>query len=165
MLYTNRGPILFYNWDTAGQEHFGGLRDGYYIGAHCAILMFDVTSRITYQHVEKWHRDLTRVCENIPIVLVANKVDVKDRQVKTKEVTFHRKKSLQYVEISARTNYNIDKPYILLLQKLANDPSITLTQQPAVLPPEFAIDPTIPPTIERELQELLGVPSSETGGF
>jgi len=27
--HTNRGKILFYCWDTAGQEKFGGLRDGY----------------------------------------------------------------------------------------------------------------------------------------
>jgi len=29
--HTNRGPIKFNVWDTAGQEKFGGLRDGYYI--------------------------------------------------------------------------------------------------------------------------------------
>lgn len=36
--------------------------------------MFDVTSRITYKNVPNWHRDLTRVCEHIPIVLCGNKV-------------------------------------------------------------------------------------------
>lgn len=39
--------------------------------------MFDVTSKITYKNVPNWHRDLERVCENIPIVLCGNKVDVK----------------------------------------------------------------------------------------
>ncbi len=29
--HTNRGVIRFNVWDTAGQEKFGGLRDGYYI--------------------------------------------------------------------------------------------------------------------------------------
>ena len=77
--FTNRGALKFNVWDTAGQEMFGGLRDGYYIQGQCAIIMFDVTSRITYKNVPNWHRDLTRVCENIPIVLVGNKVDVKDR--------------------------------------------------------------------------------------
>lgn len=47
------------------------------IGGQCAIIMFDVTSRITYKNVPNWHRDLVRVCENIPIVLCGNKVDVK----------------------------------------------------------------------------------------
>merc|ERR1712196_604514 len=71
----------------------GGLRDGYYIQGQCAIVMFDVTSRITYKNVPNWHRDLTRVCENIPIVLTGNKVEIKDRKVKAKQITFHRKKT------------------------------------------------------------------------
>lgn len=74
---TNFGTIIFNVWDTAGQEKFGGLRDGYYIQGQCGIIMFDVTSRITYKNVPNWHRDLERVCENIPIVLCGNKVDVK----------------------------------------------------------------------------------------
>jgi GTP-binding nuclear protein Ran len=61
----------------------------------CAVIMFDVTARVTYKNVPNWHRDLVRVCENIPIVLCGNKVDVKDRKVKAKTITFHRKKNLQ----------------------------------------------------------------------
>jgi len=61
-------------------------RDGYYIHGQCAIIMFDVTSRLTYKNVPTWHRDLCRVCEAIPIVLCGNKVDVKNRQVKPKQV-------------------------------------------------------------------------------
>jgi GTPase SAR1 family protein len=59
---TNRGKIRFFCWDTAGQEKFGGLRDGYYIHGQCAIIMFDVTSRLTYKNVPTWHRDLCRYC-------------------------------------------------------------------------------------------------------
>lgn len=95
VFYTNRGPIRFNVWDTAGQEKFGGLRDGYYIQGQCAIIMFDVTARVTYKNVPNWHRDLIRVCENIPIVLCGNKVDIKDRKVKAKTIVFHRKKNLQ----------------------------------------------------------------------
>lgn len=95
IFHTNRGPIRFNVWDTAGQEKFGGLRDGYYIQGQCAVIMFDVTSRVTYKNVPNWHRDLVRVCENIPIVLCGNKVDIKDRKVKAKSIVFHRKKNLQ----------------------------------------------------------------------
>ena len=52
----------------------GGLREPYYIGANAAIIMFDVTARITYKNVPRWYKDLIRGCENIPIVLVGNKV-------------------------------------------------------------------------------------------
>ena len=111
---TNLGPIQFNVWDTAGQEKFGGLRDGYYIQGQCAIIMFDVTSRITYRSVPNWYRDITRVCENIPIVLCGNKVEIKDRKVKAKQINFHRKKNLQYFEISAKVNYNFEKPFVWL---------------------------------------------------
>jgi small GTP-binding protein len=83
--HTNFGTICFNVWDTAGQEKFGGLRDGYYIQGQCGIIMFDVTSRITYKNVPNWHRDLERVCENIPIVLCGNKVDVKVSRVMLRE--------------------------------------------------------------------------------
>ena len=53
--HTNRGVICFNVWDTAGQEKFGGLRDGYYIQGNCAIIMFDVTSRPTYKNVPNWY--------------------------------------------------------------------------------------------------------------
>ena len=117
--FTSRGPIVANCWDTAGQEKFGGLRDGYYIGGQAAIIMFDVTSRITYKNVPTWHRDLTRVCENIPIVLVGNKVDVQDRQVKPKQIVFHRRKNLQYYDVSAKSNYNFEKPFLYLIRKVS----------------------------------------------
>merc|ERR1712109_213631 len=118
VFHTNRGPIRFNVWDTAGQEKFGGLRDGYYIQGQCTIIMFDVTSRVTYKNVPNWHRDLVRVCENIPIVLTGNKVDIKDRKVKAKSIVFHRKKNLQYYDISAKSNYNFEKPFLWLARKL-----------------------------------------------
>lgn len=123
-------------WDTAGQEKLSGLRDGYYVQANCAIIMFDVTSRITYKNVPNWYRDLVRVCENVPIVLVGNKVDVKDRKVKAKMIDFHRKKNLQYYDISAKSNYNFEKPFLWLARKLSGDAHLIFTEAPAYAPPE-----------------------------
>jgi len=54
--------------------------------------------------VPHWHKDLTRVCENIPIVLCGNKVGCKDRKVKPKDIHFHRKKNLQVQHISNELN-------------------------------------------------------------
>ena len=107
VFHTNRGQIRFNVWDTAGQEKFGGLRDGYYIQGQCAIIMFDVTSRVTYKNVPNWHRDLVRVCENIPIVLCGNKVDIKDRKVKAKSIVFHRKKNLQVSAYHKITDFSL----------------------------------------------------------
>jgi len=156
--HTNRGQLVFNVWDTAGQEKFGGLRDGYYIQGQCAIIMFDVTSRITYKNVPNWHRDMVRVCENIPIVLVGNKVDVKERKVKAKQITFHRKKNLQYYDISARSNYNFEKPFLWLARKLVGDPNLSFVESPALKPPEVVIDKATVEQYEQELQNASAVP-------
>ncbi|UJR14204.1 hypothetical protein I4U23_001197 [Adineta vaga] len=134
---TNFGRIIFNVWDTAGQEKFGGLRDGYYIGGQCAIIMFDVTSRITYRNVPNWHKDLVRVCEQIPIVLCGNKVDVKDRKLKARSITFHRKANMQYYEMSARSNYNFEKPFLWIARKLAGRDDLHFVVATAMLQPDF----------------------------
>jgi GTP-binding nuclear protein Ran len=112
--------------------------------------MFDVCSRITYSNVPKWYKDLTRVCENIPIVLVGNKVDVKDRKVKAKQITFHRKKNLQYYDISAKSNYQFEKPFVWLLRRLTNDPNLMLVEAPVLAPVEVAFDADQQRAIELE---------------
>ncbi|KAL4641714.1 GTP-binding nuclear protein Ran isoform X1 [Arapaima gigas] len=170
VFHTNRGAIKFNVWDTAGQEKFGGLRDGYYIQGNqftkpckfqlycksyisqCAIIMFDVTSRVTYKNVPNWHRDLVRVCENIPIVLCGNKVDIKDRKVKAKSIVFHRKKNLQYYDISAKSNYNFEKPFLWLARKLIGDPNLEFVAMPALAPPEVAMDPSLAAQYEHDLK-------------
>ena len=158
LFHTSRGPIKFNCWDTAGQEKFGGLRDEYYIQGQCAIIMFDVTSRITYKNVPNWHRDLTRACGNIPIVLCGNKVERKDRKVKVKMLTFHRKKNAQYYSISTKSNYNIEEPFLWLAKKLFGDDQLTFVEAPALQPPEFTFDPA---SIEKELAEAQASPLPE----
>ena len=69
VFYTNKGAFQFICWDTSGKEKFGGRCDSFYREAHCAIIMFDGTSRVTYKNMPIWRRDLVRVRENIPIVL------------------------------------------------------------------------------------------------
>jgi len=150
---TNLGKITFDVWDTAGQEKFGGLRDGYYINGHAGIIMFDVTSRITYKNVPNWHRDLVRVCENIPIVLTGNKVDVKERKVKAKTITFHRKKNLQYYDISAKSNYNFEKPFLWLARKLVGNQSLEFVAAPALAPPEVQVDQAVLEQYQKEMED------------
>lgn len=150
---TKYGEIEFNVWDTAGQEKFGGLRDGYYIQSNGAIIMFDVTSRVTYKNVPNWHRDLVRVCDNIPIVLCGNKVDVKDRKVKAKAIVFHRKKNLQYYDISAKSNYNFEKPFLFLARKLMGDSSLEFVAMPALKPAEVVMDPEQIKRMEDEMKD------------
>ncbi|PGH04695.1 GTP-binding nuclear protein GSP1/Ran [Blastomyces parvus] len=164
---TNLGAIQFDVWDTAGQEKFGGLRDGYYINGQCGIIMFDVTSRITYKNVPSWHRDLVRVCENVPIVLCGNKVDVKERKVKAKTITFHRKKNLQYYDISAKSNYNFEKPFLWLARKLVGNASLEFVADIALAPPEATVDPAAIAQAEEEMKQaaMMPLPDEDDADF
>jgi GTP-binding nuclear protein Ran len=106
-------------------------------------------------------RDLTRVCENIPIVLCGNKVEVKDRKVKAKQITFHRKKNLQYYEISAKVNYNFEKPFLWLTRKVAGNNAIEFVEAPALAPPEAEIDMAQMARYQQELDQAAAVPIPE----
>jgi len=123
----------------------------------------DVTSRVTYKNVPNWHRDLVRVCENVPIVLCGNKVDIKDRKVKAKSIVFHRKKNLQYYDISAKSNYNFEKPFLWLARKLIGDPNLELVAMPALAPPEVVMDPALLQQLSNDLREAesIALPEDE----
>jgi GTP-binding nuclear protein Ran len=102
--------------------------------------MFDLTSRITYKNVPKWYKDLTRVCEKVPIVLVGNKADVKERKLKASNIIFHRKRNLQYYDVSAKSNYQYEKPFVWLMRQLSGDDNLHLVQEIALLPAEIQMD-------------------------
>merc|ERR1711912_77076 len=108
---------------------------GYYIQGQSAIIMFDVTSRITYKNVPNWHRDIVRVGKNIQ---------------------FHRKRNLQYYDLSARSNYNFEKPFLWLARRLTNQPNLQFVGQYAKAP-EIQIDTALIQQHERELQEAQNV--------
>ncbi|KAG9073343.1 GTP-binding nuclear protein gsp1/Ran [Linnemannia hyalina] len=156
--YTNYGTILFETWDTVGQVRYCGLRDSYYINGQCAIIMFDVTSRISYKNVANWYRDLTRICSSIPIVLCGNKVDIKERKVKPKAIDFHRKKDLQYYEISAKSNYNYEKPFLWLARKLVGREDLVFVKMPALAPAEVTVDAALLREYETDFIEATCMP-------
>jgi GTP-binding nuclear protein Ran len=120
--------------------------------------MFDVCSRVTYKNVPKWYKDITRVCDEIPIVLVGNKVDVKDRKVKARQILFPRKHGIQYYDVSAKSNYQFEKPFVWLLKKLLGDPNLTLTEAPLIAAAEFELDPEHIKQMEQEINDAVNAP-------
>jgi Rab-like protein 2 len=103
-------PTVIDFWDTAGQEAFSRMHPSYYYRAHCCILVFDVTRKITYQHLTDWYKELREHSENVPCVLVANKIDV-DYNVTRKEFKFATKHNLPFFFVSAADGTNIVKVF------------------------------------------------------
>ena len=136
---TNYGAITFNLWNIAGQEKYEFLRDGSYNGADCAIIMFDLTSRITKRNIPTWRRDVSRVCGNIPIVVCGSKFEIKDRKVKAKHLTYLKMKNLPYYDISAKLKYNVEKPFLFFAKSLVGERDLRANTKflpfPAPYPP------------------------------
>lgn len=92
---TNRGPMQFQAWDTAGQEGFDMLDEGSYINADGAIVFYDVSRPSTFKNLSIWLRNLRRNCGTIPTVLCGNKADVFRTIKQTTSYNFNRKMNLQ----------------------------------------------------------------------
>ena len=94
----------------------------------------------------------------MPIVLCGNKVDVKERKVKAKTITFHRKKNLQYYDISAKSNYNFEKPFLWLARKLVGNPTLEFVAAPALAPPEVQVNPEMIEQYNKEMEAAAQMP-------
>uniref|UniRef100_A0A4W3IRB8 RAS and EF-hand domain containing n=1 Tax=Callorhinchus milii TaxID=7868 RepID=A0A4W3IRB8_CALMI len=69
-------------WDTAGQERFRSIAKSYFRRADGVLLLYDVTCEKSFLNVREWVdmiEDSTH--ENIPIMLVGNKVDLRERAI------------------------------------------------------------------------------------
>lgn len=102
-------------WDTAGQESFRSIARSYYRDAAGALLVFDVTRRETFTHLERWLEETRRFSSpHIRITLIGNKSDlVKRRSVTAEEAQqFADENGLLYLETSAKTAEQVDDAFI-----------------------------------------------------
>ena len=61
--------------------------------------------------------------------------------------------SLQYYDISAKSTYNLKKPFLWLARKLVGDPNLEFVEMPALEPPEVKVDVTLMQHYEQELAD------------
>jgi len=59
----------------------------------------------------------------------------------------------QYYDISAKSNYNFEKPFLWLARKLIGDPNLEFVAMPALVPPEVTMDPQWQQKIEQDIKE------------
>jgi len=134
--WDNKTSIRLQLWDIAGQERFGHMTRVYYKEAVGAMIVYDVTRDKTFQAVTKWKADIDDNLEvdgvSIPVVLLANKIDLAEQPV-DKEVMdkfCKENKFIGWFETSAKDNINIDSAGNFLVDHiLKNDPK-------ALKPPE-----------------------------
>nr|XP_033327442.1 ras-related protein Rab-18-B-like [Megalopta genalis]XP_033327443.1 ras-related protein Rab-18-B-like [Megalopta genalis]XP_033327444.1 ras-related protein Rab-18-B-like [Megalopta genalis]XP_033327445.1 ras-related protein Rab-18-B-like [Megalopta genalis] len=114
-------------WDTAGQERFRTLTPSYYRDGQGAILVYDVTDKMTFFKLETWLTELTTYCNKTDIVkmVVGNKIDLPNREVSTEEgLQFARRHQTMYIESSAKTEDGIKCSFEELVQKIIQTPGL-----------------------------------------
>ncbi|XP_037532080.1 ras-related protein Rab-42b [Nematolebias whitei] len=111
-------------WDTAGQERFRSVTRSYYRNSVGALLVFDVTSRASFEHIKEWH---VEVCERVQphkvlFVLVGQKVDRdahQERAVSREEAgKLAGQLGMPYLEASAKTGQNVREAFELLTRRV-----------------------------------------------
>lgn len=105
-------------WDCAGDKNMKGLDDGYYIGAHGAIIMVDQTDSSSIYSIPSYIKNISRICHNIPIVICRNKEDRNINQKISIKCNIINKTRRKYFDISVKNLYHCDVPFIHILQSI-----------------------------------------------
>ena len=101
-------------WDILGQLDFAKfLTNSYFRGAQGLLTVCDVTRPLTLVKLETWRRTATKVAGQIPMFVVANKVDlVGDQQFGVDEIrTFCRRWGSPYLLTSAKTGVGVEEAF------------------------------------------------------
>eukprot|EP00743_Colponemidia_sp_Colp-15_P001733 GILK01001893.1.p1 GENE.GILK01001893.1~~GILK01001893.1.p1 ORF type:complete len:219 (-),score=21.88 GILK01001893.1:165-788(-) len=102
-------------WDTAGQERFRSVTRSYYRGAAGALIVYDTTSRETYNHLVNWLADARTLARpDISIVAVGNKVDARDKRDVTflEASRFAQENDILFLETSALTGEGVEEVFM-----------------------------------------------------
>ena len=67
-------------WDSAGQEKFRSLIPNYIRGSSLIFLIYDITNKLSYEHIPDWIKFIKDVDNNGIIILVGNKIDLNDKR-------------------------------------------------------------------------------------
>jgi small GTP-binding protein len=96
-------------WDTAGQEKFKSITRQYYRDAHGAIIVFDLTSRKSFDEVKNWIKELKSYgSEEAVIIILGNKSDLSnERAVPEDDIRKELNEEYFYSDVSAKTGNNI----------------------------------------------------------
>ncbi|XP_004692228.1 PREDICTED: ras-related protein Rab-26 isoform X8 [Condylura cristata] len=108
-------------WDTAGQERFRSVTHAYYRDAHALLLLYDVTSRASFDNTKAWLAEIQEHAQHdVVLMLLGNKVDSSQgRAVKREDgEKLAREYGLPFMETSAKTGLNVDLAFTAIAKEL-----------------------------------------------
>jgi Ras-like without CAAX 2 len=115
-------PALLDILDTAGQVEFTAMRDQYMRCGEGFIICYSICDRHSFQEASEYRKLIARVrlTEDIPLVLVANKLDLQSQR----KVSLEEGKALAmqfgcpFYETSAALRCNVDEVFYTLVREI-----------------------------------------------
>ncbi|PSS17923.1 Ras-related protein like [Actinidia chinensis var. chinensis] len=122
-------------WDTVGQERFQSLVVAFYRGTDCCVLEYDVNVIKSFDNLNWREEFLIRASpsepENLPFVVVGNKIDVDGGNSRVSEKKARAwcasKGNIPYFETYAKEGFNVDAAFQCIAKNaLKNEPEDVL---------------------------------------
>ncbi len=113
-------------WDTAGQERFHSIALSACKSAQGIIVCFDLTNVKTFKRIKVWLDEINNNYNDVPIVLIGNKLDMPEQRKISKEEAekLAKELNLEYFETSAKEGTNIEKGVMFLVNKVYENSKI-----------------------------------------
>lgn len=102
------GPVKIHTWDLAGQPQWSIVRESFYIGSHAMALVFDVNNPESIKHLPDWISECRSKARGIPVLVVANKMDLPCRVPVDKIARWAKENQYEYIETSPKTGHNVN---------------------------------------------------------
>ncbi len=108
-------------WDTCGQERYRSMTGRYFKGAHGIILIYDVADKRSFADLDIWLEEIKKntIKEDLSIILVGNKIDLKFRNIQTEDAkNFADKNNLLYCETSSKEGLNVNNAFEMITKDI-----------------------------------------------
>ena len=108
-------------WDTAGQERYMALNKNLFQKVQGIILMYDLTNRDSFEHVQSWLNLIKKNVSNKTVMLVANKLDLaEEKRIVTEEEgeDIGKKNDMLFFEGSGASGENVDKIFTKMAEEV-----------------------------------------------
>jgi len=117
----NKKKVKLQIWDFGGEERFRFLLHQYCKGANAAFFLYDITNRLSLDHLPDWTQIIREHAGDIPIMLIGSKVDLKEFRVVSRDegILAAKKYNLStFIELSSKTGQNVEKAFDSITETL-----------------------------------------------
>ena len=119
-------------WDTAGQERYRALTKMFYKDADAAILVYDITRKITFEEMQNyWVQQIKESApENIILAIAGNKSDLPDEDVDEEMARKYAKElGAMFCTTSAKSNFGITDLFLRIAKKYTGADNIQIVNE------------------------------------